>query len=130
MPGYKSEVTISDITDFKPNAGYGLFLSVDGQKNILHSSFSSANPGNAIQMISTASQTGAISYAFEDILVGNSESDRDYNDLIVTIGAESIIPDVKHDTNPTGFMIDYDEANPNLIDLYQNTVYKNIRATA
>ena len=130
MPGYKSEVTISDITDFKPNAGYGLFLSVDGQKNILHSSFSSANPGNAIQMISTASQAGAISYAFEDILVSNSESDRDYNDLIVTIGAESIIPDVKHDTNPTGFMIDYDEANPNLIDLYQNTVYKNIRATA
>lgn len=128
MPGYKSEVTISDITDFKPNAGYGLFLSVDGQKNILHSSFSSANPGNAIQMISTASQAGAISYAFEDILVSNSESDRDYNDLIVTIGAESTIPYVKHGTNPTGFIIDYDETNPNYIDLYENTVHKDIRA--
>lgn len=130
MPDYQEELTISDITNFNLNGNYALLLSVGGMNPVIHSSISRANPGNAIQMISTATTLGTTKYAFEDIPVSDSNSDQDFNDLIVTIGATATIPYVRHSDNPQGFIIDYEyngNTYPNLIDLYANTVFPDFR---
>ena len=130
MPDYQEELTISDITNFNPNANYALLLIVGNMNPVIHSSISSANPGNAIQMISTATTLGTTRYAFEDIPISHSNSDQDFNDLIVTIGATATIPYVKHTNNPQGFIINYDYNgdHQNLINLYENKVADHIRA--
>lgn len=130
MPSYGSEIVISDITDFKPNASYGLLLSVDDPKNSVYSSFSVANPSKTMQMISAASKAGEITFSFEDVSIDTNDSDQDFNDLIVTIGAQTSIPNVQHSTSPTGFVVDYSSGGTyqNLIDLDQNTVFADLRA--
>jgi hypothetical protein len=128
MPAYKEENNINDITDFRQNTNYGLLLRVGGEKPVTHSSISNANPSNAVQMIGASSVQGSTTFAFEDISVNDSNSDKDYNDLIVTLGAQSIIPDVDHQDNPKGFMVDYfNNKYNNFVDLYENSVVSQIR---
>jgi hypothetical protein len=130
MPAYKEEINIYDITDFRQNTNYGLLLRVGGEKPVIHSSISNANPSNAVQMIGASSVQGSTTFAFEDISVNDINSDKDYNDLVVTLGAQLTIPYVDHQDNPKGFMIDYLNNNNkynNFVDLYENSVVSQIR---
>ena len=81
-------------------------------------------------MISAASKAGEITFSFEDVSIDTNDSDQDFNDLIVTIGAQTSIPNVQHSTSPTGFVVDYSSGGTyqNLIDLDQNTVFADLRA--
>jgi len=65
---------------------YGLLLLVKNDPNTLFSSFAAANPGGAMQVVSLGSPGGGVTFGVEDTLVTSGLSDRDYNDLIVTLG--------------------------------------------
>ena len=71
---------------------YGLLLLVKNDPNTLFSSFAAANPGGAMQVVSLGSPGGGVTFGVEDTLVTSGLSDRDYNDLIVTLGHAAFDP--------------------------------------
>ena len=85
LPDYED----SEIYENLPLAAsknYGLLLLHHDQVNQLSSSYSQANADGAVQMRSFFTPGRGISYGIEDLKL--SHSDRDYNDLIVTLYAD------------------------------------------
>ena len=66
---------------------YGLLILHSDNPNALSSCYSQANNNTAVQMKSFYTQGRGITYGIEDVLLSNN-SDRDYNDLIVTLFAD------------------------------------------
>ena len=90
MPSFGKQAAFDlPINDTK---SYGLLLLVNNNPNIVFSSFSAANPGGAIQIVSLAALGGGVTFGVEDTLVTSGLSDRDYNDLIVTLGHAPLDP--------------------------------------
>lgn len=84
LPAFGQQGTFDlPINDTK---SYGLLLLVKNDPGTVFSSFAAANPGGAMQMISLGSPGGGVTFGVEDTLVTGGASDRDYNDLIVTLG--------------------------------------------
>ena len=70
------------------NDQYGLIIAVDGNLNTLYSSFSAANPNDAVQMINLNSQISSdvTTIGIEDLAYNpNNPTSSDYNDLILEI---------------------------------------------
>lgn len=84
LPGYGQQATFEalSLTDAR---NYGLLVMVNGGEQIF-SSYSAANPGGAVQILTFGDPSGGVTYGIEDILVTSGASDRDYNDLLVTLG--------------------------------------------
>jgi hypothetical protein len=84
LPAFGKQGTFDlPINDTK---SYGLLVLVKNDPSTLFSSFAAANPGGAMQVLSLAAFAGGVTFGIEDTLVTSGRSDRDYNDLIVTIG--------------------------------------------
>jgi Domain of unknown function (DUF4114) len=79
--GQQATFTNLPLNDAK---SYGLLLLVQNNPGELFSSYSSANPGGATQMVAFGDTNGhGITFGIEDVFVASGQSDRDYNDLIV-----------------------------------------------
>ncbi|MEW6121072.1 MAG: DUF4114 domain-containing protein [Pseudomonadota bacterium] len=65
---------------------YGLLLLVNDDPGTLFSSYAAANPGGMAQVMALGRADGGVTFGIEDMLVTDGHSDRDYNDLVVTLG--------------------------------------------
>jgi hypothetical protein len=84
LPGYGQQATF-DALSLTDARNYGLLVMANGGQQI-YSSYSAANPGGAVQILTFGDPSGGVTYGIEDILVTSGASDRDYNDLLVTLG--------------------------------------------
>ena len=94
LPGYAQSASFSDL-EINPNRQYGLLCVVKGDTDTIYSSFSAANPNEAVQMIAidTAQTPSVTTIAIEDAPFNpNNPSSSDYNDLIVQINHVSSFP--------------------------------------
>ena len=85
LPQYKGSQTYDNLP-LEASKNYGLLLLHSDQSNQLSSSYSQANLDQAVQMKSFYTPGRGITYGIEDLKLANS--DRDYNDLIVTLYAD------------------------------------------
>ena len=88
LPQYKGSQTYDNLP-LEASKNYGLLLLHSDHSNQLSSSYSQANLGEAVQMKSFYTPGRGITYGIEDLTLSNS--DRDYNDLIVTLYADQPI---------------------------------------
>ncbi|MGI9162764.1 MAG: DUF4114 domain-containing protein, partial [Mycobacterium sp.] len=84
MPGY-GETTVTTDLPLQLDRNYGALLLVDGSETNLLSSYAAANPGRSNQALSLVAPDRGVSFSFEDRLPWQWGSDRDFNDVIVTI---------------------------------------------
>ncbi len=82
LPGYQQQLIYSDLP-LDSTKNYGLLLLRNGSTGDLVSSFSAANPDEWVGMIGMSDSSRGIVFAIEDLPA--FASDRDYNDLIVTL---------------------------------------------
>lgn len=87
LPNYMGETIYTDIPLVSGKA-YGLVLLPNGNSGQMMSSFSAANPGQWVAMAAMSDDTRGSVFGIEDLPFGNS--DRDYNDLIVSITGLSV----------------------------------------
>lgn len=86
LPAYGAETVISDLAlDSKLN--YGLLLLRNNNASDVVSSYSQANPGNSVSMVSFVAPNRGIIYGIEDLPFGRTDSD--FNDLIVGMASSS-----------------------------------------
>lgn len=85
LPQYKGSQTYDNLP-LEASKNYGLLLLHSDHSNQLSSSYSQANLGEAVQMKSFYTPGRGITYGIEDLTLSNS--DRDYNDLIITLYAD------------------------------------------
>lgn len=71
-------------------ANYGILLLPQDNINSAFSSYSAANTGGVAQFQTFGSIGGRLTIGIEDITVNSGLSDRDYNDLILTLAAGNI----------------------------------------
>ncbi|NBP31982.1 MAG: DUF4114 domain-containing protein, partial [Synechococcaceae bacterium WB6_1B_055] len=88
LPGEKQSSVINSLP-LNPAKNYGLLLLVNGSETQLYSSYSAANPGGFSQFQSFGSNDRGLTIGIEDLGIA-SGSDRDFNDLIITIASSSI----------------------------------------
>jgi hypothetical protein len=80
LPAYGSELVIADLPlDSQQN--YGLLLLRNNSSSDLVSSYSAANAGGAVGMVSFVAPDRGLYYGIEDLPL--SRADNDFNDLIV-----------------------------------------------
>lgn len=82
LPAFGQEVTLAGLP-LDDAKSYGLLVLVNNSPAEIYSSYSSANPGGATQILAFGDSAGGITFGIEDILVTSAQSDRDYNDLLV-----------------------------------------------
>ena len=82
LPAFGQEVTLGGLP-LNDAKSYGLLVLVNNNPNEIYSSYSTANPGGATQILAFGDSGGGITFGIEDILVTSGQSDRDYNDLLV-----------------------------------------------
>jgi len=85
LPGFGQTSVLSALS-LPLNRNYGALLLVNGSESELLSSYNAANPDGVNQCLSLIAPGRGISFAFEDRLPWQG-SDRDYNDLSVTLTA-------------------------------------------
>lgn len=64
---------------------YGVLLLVDNDPGHLFSSYAAANAEGAVQVVALGDSGRGTTFGIEDIAIASGSSDRDYNDLIVTL---------------------------------------------
>ncbi|MGV0990629.1 MAG: DUF4114 domain-containing protein [Mycobacterium sp.] len=84
MPGY-SDTTVRTDLPLALDRSYGALLLVDGSETNMLSSYAAANPGGANQCLSLVTPDRGVSFSFEDLRPWQWGSDRDFNDVIVTL---------------------------------------------
>jgi hypothetical protein len=89
LPGYGGETTLNDLPLFD-SRNYGVLLLVDNDRDELYSSYAAANPGGAVQVVAFGDFAHGVTFGIEDILVTGGHSDRDYNDLLVTVASKPL----------------------------------------
>jgi hypothetical protein len=82
LPGYGQSGSINFSVSTQKN--YGFLVLVDGNESNLYSSYSAANPGGSVQFTSFTTPGGELTIGLEDLLT-SSQSDQDFNDLILSI---------------------------------------------
>jgi inosine-uridine nucleoside N-ribohydrolase len=90
LPGYSQQKVFTDIP-LHSDRNYGVLLLVDDNPGSLLSSYASANPGGLAQFVAFAAEGRGISYGIEDIAVSSGFSDRDFNDLSITLTSNAPI---------------------------------------
>jgi hypothetical protein len=86
LPEYGGELVITDMP-LDATQNYGLLLLRNNNQNDLVSSYSQANPGGFVSMLSFVAPGRGVLYGIEDQPMGRT--DADFNDLIVGIAATS-----------------------------------------
>jgi hypothetical protein len=87
LPGYK-QASVIDSLPLNLLNNYGMLLMVNGSESEIYSSYSAANPGGVSQFLTFGSTDRGLTIGIEDQLV-TSRSDRDFNDLILTIASSA-----------------------------------------
>jgi hypothetical protein len=87
LPGYK-QTAVFDALPLNPLINYGILLLVNGSESEIYSSYPAANPGGGSQFLTFGSTDRGLTIGIEDQLV-SSRSDRDHNDLILTLASSS-----------------------------------------
>jgi hypothetical protein len=88
LPAYGGGVTISDLP-LNSQQNYGLLLLRKNSSSELVSSYSAANPGGAVRMVSFVAPNRGLYYGIEDMPIGSS--DNDFNDLIVGLSSADFL---------------------------------------
>lgn len=86
LPTYGSEVVIGDLP-LLAQKNYGLLLLRNNNTNDLVSSYSAANPGGEVRMVSFAAPGRGLVFGIEDQPFGRSAND--FNDLIVNLSGSN-----------------------------------------
>ena len=86
MPAFGQEAVLTNL-NLQASRNYGLLLLVDDNPATLFSSYAAANPSGQAQFQAFAAQGRGITYGIEDLAVAGGRSDRDFNDLIVSLSA-------------------------------------------
>ncbi len=86
LPEYGGELVITDLP-LDATQNYGLLLLRNNNQNDLVSSYSQANSGGFVGMLSFVAPGRGVLYGIEDLPMGRT--DADFNDLIVGIAATS-----------------------------------------
>lgn len=84
LPAYSQEA-LYDNLPLEQAKSYGLLLLVNNSTQNMYSSYAAANPNGAVQILTFGDQDRGVTFGVEDLLVSGGRSDRDYNDLIVTL---------------------------------------------
>jgi hypothetical protein len=87
LPGFGGS-SIYDSLSIQADKNYGMLLLVNGSESNVFSSYSAANPGGSQQFLSFGSSDRGITVGIEDLLTSNG-SDKDYNDLVVTLASSN-----------------------------------------
>lgn len=87
LPGFGGS-SIYDSLPIQADKNYGMLLLVNGSESNVFSSYSAANPGGSQQFLSFGSSDRGITVGIEDLLTSNG-SDKDYNDLVVTLASSN-----------------------------------------
>ena len=82
LPGYGGEVVITDLP-LNASQNYGILLLRNNNSSDLVSSYSQANAGGAVSVVSFVAPGRGLVYGIEDLPFGRTDSD--YNDLIVGV---------------------------------------------
>jgi hypothetical protein len=84
MPGFGETAVRTDLP-LSTDRNYGALLLVNGSEHNLISSFAKANPLRSQQSLSLVAPGRGVSFGFEDKRPWQWGSDRDFNDVIVTV---------------------------------------------
>jgi hypothetical protein len=84
MPGFGETAVRTDLP-IQTGRNYGALLLVNGNERKLLSSYSAANPLRSQQSLSLIAPGRGVSFGFEDRRPWQLGSDRDFNDVIVTL---------------------------------------------
>ena len=86
LPAYGATATYTDLA-IDTNRSYGVLLLQNGSRSTIFSSYSDANPGGVTQMVRLSNENNTMVLGIEDLAVAgnNSDSDDDFNDLILNI---------------------------------------------
>jgi len=84
MPGFGQSFVRTDLP-LQLDRNYGALLLVNGSERNLISSYAAANPFRSNQALSLVAPDRGVSFGFEDRLPWQWGSDRDFNDVIVTL---------------------------------------------
>jgi hypothetical protein len=90
LPEYGAQATLTGL-NFDPNANYGLLILHNGSEQTISSSYAEANANADVQMQAFAAPNRGAVWGIEDIMVSDTASDRDYNDLIVSINSSNFV---------------------------------------
>lgn len=90
LPGFGEQKAFSSLP-LRADRNYGVLLLVNDSRENLLSSYAQANPGGQSQFVAFAAEARGISYGIEDIAVSSGLSDRDFNDLVITLAANAPI---------------------------------------
>lgn len=85
LPAFGQQ-TVLDHLPINDTRNYGLLVLVNNDPAHLFSSYAAANPGGAVQVVALGDAGHGVTFGVEDTLVTGGHSDRDYNDLLLTIG--------------------------------------------
>ncbi|MFZ0408214.1 MAG: DUF4114 domain-containing protein [Cyanobium sp.] len=84
LPAFGASKSFTDLP-IDTNLAYGLLLLQNGDRSTIFSSFAAANPGAAPQMVRLGSEANTMVLGFEDLSTLFSGSDKDFNDIIVSV---------------------------------------------
>ena len=88
LPAYGAEVVITDLP-LNSQQNYGLLLLRNNSSSELASSYSAANAGGVVRMVSFVAPDRGLYYGIEDMPMGSS--DNDFNDLIVGLSSADFL---------------------------------------
>lgn len=88
LPGYEGTQDFS--LGLNATHNYGILLLPADSINVAFSSYSAGNPGGVAQFQTFGSVGGRLTIGIEDVFLNSGSSDRDYNDLILTLPAGNI----------------------------------------
>lgn len=84
LPNYGQQAVLRDVPiDAAKN--YGLLLIVNNDPATLFSSYAAANPHGDVQIVTLGQAGRGVTFGVEDLSLSSGHSDRDYNDLVVTL---------------------------------------------
>ena len=84
LPNYGQQAALRDVPiDAAKN--YGLLLIVNNDPATLYSSYAAANPHGDVQIVTLGQAGRGVTFGVEDLSISSGHSDRDYNDLVVTL---------------------------------------------
>ncbi|MEP9376546.1 DUF4114 domain-containing protein [Aquabacter sp. CN5-332] len=84
LPAFGEQMVL-DHLPLNAARNYGLLLLVDNDPATVFSSYAAANAGGAVQVVALGDAEHGTTFGIEDLSIMGGQSDRDYNDLIVTL---------------------------------------------
>jgi len=90
LPGYGQQKAFADVS-LRSDRNYGVLLMVNDDSRSLLCSYAPANPGGQSQFVAFAAESRGISYGIEDVAIAGGFSDRDFNDLVITLSSNAPI---------------------------------------